>query len=58
MGRFMIPCCCLCGNSPDTFDDENWEYSDFCPNCATRIIEMYGEIGTYNLIDQIGKELV
>lgn len=35
MGNFMIPCCCVCGKSPEKWHDSQWEtdggLQDFCP---------------------------
>ena len=33
MGRFMIPVCCICGESGLKWDAD-WEYIDFCPKHA------------------------
>lgn len=36
MGRFMIPCCCICGKAPKTWNNTKWNnqggLQDFCPN--------------------------
>ncbi len=38
MGRFMIPCCCICGASPRSWHNAEWEslgdMQDFCPSHA------------------------
>lgn len=44
MGRFMIPCCCICGKSPKEWHNLEWEKNgglqDFCPKHAnSKMIE-------------------
>jgi len=31
MGRFMIPCCCVCGKKAKSWNDSEWKKHDFCP---------------------------
>jgi hypothetical protein len=51
MGRFMIPVCCVCGKSPETWHDHEWEddggLQDFCPEHASLIQQEYGEFEEY-----------
>ena len=58
MGRFLIPCCCVCGKSPMKWHDEEWENNgglqDFCPKHADRkmiqyINEQFQEKGKHEL---------
>ena len=45
MGRFMIPCCCICGKSPMQWHEPTWEagggLQDFCPDHATDALEEF-----------------
>ncbi len=45
MGRFMIPCCCVCGVAAKKWNDEEWRkrggLQDFCPKHAKRKMKSY-----------------
>ena len=45
MGRFMIPCCCICGKASKFWHDPIWEQQgglqDFCPNHANKEMVVY-----------------
>ena len=38
MGRYMIPCCCVCGRAAKCWHDDEWMAAgglqDFCPEHA------------------------
>ena len=48
MGRFMIPCCCVCGLSPYAWHDPVWEedggLQDFCPEHALPEMQEYTRV--------------
>ncbi len=45
MGRFMIPCCCICGKSPKKWNDDKWHklggLQDFCPEHSDKRLKQY-----------------
>ena len=51
MGNFMIPACCICGNSSPVWHDKEWEdkggLQDFCPEHSKLLREKYGEFVSY-----------
>lgn len=51
MGRFMIPVCVICGESPGKWHDSTWEdaggLQDFCPKHAKLISQKYGDFVEY-----------
>ena len=47
MGRFMIPCCCVCGVKAKKWNDKKWRHQDFCPKCE----KIVGELKQYCVIE-------
>ncbi len=47
MGRFMTPCCCVCGLAAKNFNDPDWQWRDFCPSCGKKVEKMYGKLKQY-----------
>ena len=47
MGNLMIPCCVVCGASPQRWHDTNWEETgglqDFCPQHAVLAEKTYND---------------
>lgn len=45
MGRFMIPCCCVCGKAPKKWNDKEWYekggLQDFCSDHAKKEMKQY-----------------
>jgi hypothetical protein len=45
MGRFLIPCCCICGKSPMEWNNKKWHddggLQDFCPEHSDKELEPY-----------------
>jgi hypothetical protein len=51
MGRFMIPVCCVCGESSPSWHNKEWEdaggLQDFCPKHATIVQIENGPLEEY-----------
>jgi hypothetical protein len=51
MGRYLIPCCVICGRSPGRWHDPDWEAAggeqDLCPQHANDLRRRYGDLLYY-----------
>lgn len=47
MGRFMIPCCCICGEGANKWNTRKWKWQDFCFKCGDKIEKKYGKLIQY-----------
>jgi hypothetical protein len=55
MGRFMLPCCCICGRT-----SRAWPTQDFCPEHQKKLERQHGNLEQYLIgfqLNQLPKTL-